>query len=79
LDEKYKTLLQQYVDYQEDATYKIEKLEKKDSQMNTISKFNIKPASPDKKKNEKAEKLMVTELDANDEEAYNEAFDENVI
>ncbi len=47
--------------------------------MNTISKFNIKPASPDKKKNEKAEKLMVTELDANDEEAYNEAFDENVI
>jgi hypothetical protein len=47
--------------------------------MNTISKFNIKPASPEKKKNEKTEKLMVTEMNANDEEAYNEAFDENVM
>jgi hypothetical protein len=77
LGEKYKTLLQQYVDYQEDASYKIEKLEKKTSQSNTVSKFNIKTMSPEKKKDvrkERSEKLMITEMDPNDEEAYNKDF-----
>jgi hypothetical protein len=75
LDQKYKTLLQKYVDYQEDATYKIEKLENKSSQMNTVSKFNIKPKSPEKNRESikvKGEKLMVTELDPKDEEIYND-------
>ena len=77
LDQKYKTLLQQYVDYQEEASYKIEKLEKKSSQTNTVSKFNIKPMSPEKKKDiqkERSEKLMITEMDPNDEEVYNNDF-----
>jgi hypothetical protein len=77
LDSKYKTLLQKYVDYQEDASYKIEKLEKVSSQTNTISKFNIKSKSPEKIRDglkEKSEKLMVTELDPKDEDIYNNDF-----
>ena len=51
VEDKYKTILRQYVDYQEEASYKIEKLEKASNPDigKVSSKFNIKTKKSSKK------------------------------